>query len=95
MSDQYANRVLLRLRRITIEDGYVTVPITSSIIVVGEDGNQRFDFDAFTREGLRLGSDSRVQWRVEERNVECHPIQRPLPEDRAALNPLRDDDAPV
>jgi hypothetical protein len=95
MSDPKTYSILLRLRRITIEDGYVAVPLTPSIMAVGEDGKNRIDTDAFTREGLRLGSDSRVEWRVEERNVECHPFQQARPEDRAVLDPFLDDEAPI
>ena len=84
MSDPKTISILLRLRRITIEDGYVAVPLTSIT-----------DPDALTREGLRLASDPRIEWQVEERNVECHPIQKPRPEDRAVLDPFLDDDTPV
>ena len=78
--------ISLRLRRTTVEDAYVNVPLTEAITKLVEDGSRRIDTDAFAREGIRLGQDARVQWQVEAATVECHPVQQARPEGRAALD---------
>ena len=55
MSDPKTYSIQLRLRRITIEDGYVAVPLTSSITVVEEDGNRRIDTECLHPRGPSAG----------------------------------------
>ncbi|MBZ5592140.1 MAG: hypothetical protein LAP39_07880 [Acidobacteriia bacterium] len=78
--------ISLRLRRITIEDAYVNVPLTEAITKPTEEGNRALDPDAFMREGIRLSDDPRVEWQVESATTECHPVQQARPEDRTALD---------
>jgi hypothetical protein len=42
-------------------------------------------------EGVRLGSDQRVDWRVESSEIEVHPLQGPRPDDRRVYDPFIDD----
>jgi hypothetical protein len=44
------------------------------------------DEDAFVREGIRLSENEGPEWRVEERTVEVHSIQRGAPEDRKTFD---------
>jgi len=79
--------ISLRLRRTTVEDGYVSVPLTSAITKLADDGTSRIDTDAFVQEAMRLSEDPRVEWRVEKVTTEGHPIQQPRPDDRTTFDP--------
>jgi len=79
--------ITLRLRKTTFEDGYVSVPLTSAITKLGDDGTTRIDTDAFLREAMRLSEDPRVEWRVENVTTEGHPMQQPRPDDRTTFDP--------
>jgi hypothetical protein len=81
---------LLRLRRVTTEDAYVYVPVTSQLMQPEPeaDGTFRMNPEAFLAEALRIGQDSRVEWRVEATETEPHPTQRPQPEDRYCFDPF-------
>ena len=72
----------LRLRRTTYEDAYVTVPVSETIAKVNEDGTLGIHVEAFLAEAIRLSNDPRVQWKLEERQTEPHPVQQQHPEDR-------------
>jgi hypothetical protein len=76
----------LRVRRITYEDAYVAVPVTSTILKQKEDGTLGIDFEAFVAEALRISKDPRVEWKVEELKTEPHPVQGPKPEDRRSFD---------
>jgi len=76
----------LRVRRITFEDAYVSVPVTSSITKPKDDGTLGIDFEAFVAEAVRISIDPRVEWKAEESRTEPHPMQGPKPEDRKSFD---------
>jgi len=80
--------IVLRLRRTTVEDAYVAVPITPTIMKkeAEPDGSFRVDFDAFVREALRLSQGESVDWGVEEQTATPHPLQQPVPAGRRVLD---------
>ena len=82
--------VMLRVRRITYEDAYISVPVSAAIM-------KRMKMalwvlmlsEAFVAEALRLSDDERVEWRFESAQRVPHPIQMPKPEDRQQFDSLR------
>lgn len=78
--------ITLRLRRAIYEDAYVAVPVTDAIVKANDDGTGSIDFEAFVAEAIRISGDERVEWKVEETQIEPHPIQGPLPEDRSLFD---------
>jgi hypothetical protein len=78
--------IALHLRRITYEDAFVAVPVTTAIIKANEEGTGHVDPEAFVKEAIRLGEDNRVEWKVEETKTEAHPVQCPPPEDRSIFD---------
>lgn len=78
--------VSLRVRRITYEDAYVAVPVTSAITKQKEDGTFGIDFESFVAEAIRISKDQRVEWKVESCQTEPHPTQGPKPEDRNSFD---------
>lgn len=91
MAEQEATTtcILLHIRRVTVEDAYVNVPVSEAIMnpKPEADGTYRIDPNAFMREGIRFAADARVEWRREgEPAVEPHPTQQPLPESRVAFD---------
>jgi hypothetical protein len=76
----------LRVRRTTYEDAHIAVPVTSAILKPTEDGTLRIDPEAFVAEAIRISQDPRVEWKIEERKIEPHPIQGPKPEDRQSFD---------
>ncbi|HXO20383.1 MAG TPA: hypothetical protein VOA87_10730 [Thermoanaerobaculia bacterium] len=82
--------ILLRYRRVTTEDAYVSVPVTSDLMKPEPeaDGTFRLNTDALWAEGLRISRDSRVEWRVESTETVPHPTQQPKPEDRYTFDPF-------
>jgi hypothetical protein len=78
--------IALRVRRVTYEDAYIAVPVTDSIVKKKEDGSLGVDPEAMFAEGVRISSDSRVEWQVESTNKEVHPIQQAAPEGRKKLD---------
>jgi hypothetical protein len=79
--------ITLRVRRTTVEDGYVSVPLTSTITKREDDGTHRIDTEALVREAMRLVEDPRVEWRVENVTTEPHPMQEPREEGRTTFDP--------
>ena len=75
--------IALRLRRVTFEDAYVSVLVTDAIMQKKEDGSFGLDVDAFIAEAMRMGSDPRVEWKIESTEIEPHPVQGPKPDDRS------------
>jgi hypothetical protein len=90
MAEQTApTSILLHVRRVTVEDAYVNVPVSGAIMKrePDPDGMYRIDPDALMREGIKLAANPRVEWRGEgEPTVEPHPTQHPLPEGRVAFD---------
>lgn len=72
----------LRVRRITFEDAYVAVPVTTDITKQNEDGTIGINAEAFFAEAIRISQDPRVEWKVEGSQSEPHPEQRDMPQGR-------------
>jgi hypothetical protein len=85
--------IMLRLRRVTVEDAYVAVPVTGSILIPDEEGTLRVNPDAFVTEAIRISGDPRVEWEVESTTTEPHPVQRPLPDGRRSFDAYYADEA--
>ncbi|HEY8459660.1 MAG TPA: hypothetical protein VIM99_04725 [Blastocatellia bacterium] len=64
--------ISIRLRRISVEYGYVNIEVTPDLI--GNDG--RLDSSKLFRRALEWGQESRMVWYEEEKIVEPHPIQQ-------------------
>jgi hypothetical protein len=82
--------ILFHVRRITTEDAYVSVPVTSDLMRPEPmpDGTLRLNMDAVAAAALRISRDSRVEWRVESNETQLHPVQQPKPEDRTTFDPF-------
>lgn len=89
MPDSYS--IQLRVKRTTIEDAYVSVPVTQEIMKPQPDekGNYSIDFDAFVKKGVELAANSQVDWKVEKVNTAAHDVQQPLPDGRTTFDPLK------
>jgi hypothetical protein len=72
LEDAKTFSVQIRLRRTTIEHGYVRVEVTPDLI--GSDGN--LDSEGLFRRALELGEEPQMVWHREEHIVEPHPIQQ-------------------
>ena len=81
-----------RVKRITIEDAYISVPITNELFEdkPGEDGKYHLNMEAFWKKAAELSSNLSVEWKVEEILVEPHNIQKPIPIDRKPFIPNDD-----
>jgi hypothetical protein len=89
--------IMYRMRRITTEDAYVSVPVTSDLMKPepAADGTFRLNTDALLAAALRISRDPRVEWRVESNETAPHPIQRPKPEDRTTFDPFYFQSEPI
>jgi hypothetical protein len=65
--------IQIRLRRTTIEYGFVSVEVTPDLI--GMDG--KLDSEELFRRAVEFSKEAQMIWYEEERIVEPHPIQRP------------------
>lgn len=73
--------IALRVRRVTYEDAYVSVPISDAILK--KDGaKQSINFEAFVAKAIEMSKDKRVEWKVESSNIEAHPTQQQAPPER-------------
>ena len=71
--------ISVRLRRSTVEEGYVKVPVTGEVMSPPEaDGTLRLDTDKLFAEAVRLGGEL-SEWIIEETTIEVHPIQKAPP----------------
>lgn len=68
--EQKAYSIALRLRRVTYEDAYVEAPATGAIVKANDDGTGSIDVEAVVAKAIRIGQDDRVQWMIEETQVE-------------------------
>ena len=73
--------VSVRLRRTTVEEAFVSVPITREMWKAPDDQGRVFlDGDKVMAEALVMGSDPETVWVLEEEpKVVHHPIQKPPP----------------
>jgi hypothetical protein len=65
--------IQIRLRRTTIEYGYVSVEVTQDMI--GPDS--RLDAEELFRRAQEFGAEPQMVWYREEQVTEPHPIQQP------------------
>jgi hypothetical protein len=80
-SDESAPRlysIQFRLQRVTIEHAFVTVPVTSEVMVEGPDGKGKLDVAKLTERAVEISRDPGVKWYVEKQGTTPHPIQRPM-----------------
>ena len=82
--------IALRLRRVTYEDAYIAVPVTDVVVRPKPDGSLGIDPDALWAEGIRIGQDDRVEWQIESRTTEVHPVQQDAPDGHAKLDAFYD-----
>ena len=81
----------LRLQRTTIEDAYISVPLTNSIMTKeNEDGSLGIDIEKFFKEAIAISADNGVDWQIESSTVEAHPMQTVRPEERKLFAPNDD-----
>ncbi len=85
MTDTYS--VLVHLQRTVVLDAYVSVPVTQALLVEQADGTARLETEQLFAAARQLGDDPRVDWQAESADTQVHPIQKPLPEDRASFDP--------
>jgi hypothetical protein len=69
--------ISVRVRRVTIEEVYVKVPVDSSVMnpEPDADGSHRLDGGKVMAEATRLATHL-AEWHVEEQSVSIHPIQK-------------------
>ena len=86
--DEKTYSIALRLRRVTVEDAYVAVPVTQAIMKseAESDGTFGIEWEALVAEAMRLGAREEAEWRVEEITSSTHPTQKPCPDDRQVLD---------
>src|SRR5262249_51943881 len=79
--------IVLRLRRVTVADAYVAVPVDRALNDVAEpDGKFRVDFDKFVAGGKQFSKEPCVQWLVETETLDPPPTQGPVPEGRTVFD---------
>jgi len=73
--------IAVRLRRTTLEEAFVHVPVTDEVMETKPDGSgYRLVPARVMQAAVRLGRQSGTSWRIEsEPVVEPHPIQMPEP----------------
>lgn len=73
--------IVLRVRRVTTEHAYVSVPVTDAIMSpADESGKTSIDSERFVAEGIRYAADPDVAWVAESLDVHPHPTQTPVPD---------------
>lgn len=85
MTETKANSICIRLRRTTIEDAFVRVPVTQEMGQASLDHKGQFhlDTDKVLKTALRLATDPSIQWVAEgQPAIEPHPIQMASPDGR-------------
>lgn len=84
--------ILARVKRVTVEDAYISVPITKELFDPNpdENGNYHLDVDAFWKSAIELSSDLSVEWKLEETIISPHDVQKPIPMDRTSFVPNGD-----
>ena len=69
--------ISVRLQRTTVEERYVSVPVTEAMMQAepDEDGARRLDPGKLVAAAIELGQDD-TDWLPEARSVVLHPIQK-------------------
>jgi hypothetical protein len=76
--------VSFRLQRTTTEFAFVSVPVTSDLLLPQADGTARLNGPALAQRAIELGHASSLTWHPEGTAVELHPIQVAPPAAQAA-----------
>jgi hypothetical protein len=71
--------VSICLQRTTLEEAFVSVPVTADLIVLQPDETGRLDVPKLWERAMVMGQNSDVVWRIESQQVKAHPIQKPPP----------------
>lgn len=73
----FTHSISMRLRRTTVEERYVRVPVTDAVMRrdPSGDGSARLDVNSVLETAVRMGGDD-DGWIREERYVEAHPVQK-------------------
>lgn len=68
--------ISVRLQRTTVEEAYVSVPVTGAVMQEepAEDGSRRLDTEKFVAAAIELGGGA--EWLPEHQQVVLHPIQQ-------------------
>ena len=74
--DMTSYSISVRLQRTTVEESYVSVPVTDAVMQEepAEDGSYRIDTEKLFAAAVELGSEA--DWLSEEQRVVVHPIQK-------------------
>ena len=69
--------ISVRLRRTTVEERYVSVPVTDAVMRTqpDEDGAYHLDGEKVLAAAIELGQDD-TGWLPEDRQLTVHPIQK-------------------
>ena len=71
--------ISVRLQRTTLEEAYVSVPVTGDVMDghADKDGSFHLDPEKVMAAAVALGREA--DWAVEERSVSVHPVQKAPP----------------
>jgi hypothetical protein len=77
MTETASYSISVRVRRVTVEEGYVKVPVDAWVMnpEPAADGRYRLDGEKVMAEAARRAS-GLSDWRLEEQTVSVHPIQK-------------------
>ncbi|WP_329547700.1 hypothetical protein OG548_29910 [Streptomyces sp. NBC_01356] len=69
--------ISVRLKRATVEERYVSVPVTEAMMQAqpDEDGSYHLDPEKIVAAAIELGQDD-TDWLPEDREITIHPIQK-------------------
>jgi hypothetical protein len=71
--------ISFRLQRTTTEHVFVSVPVTTDVVLENPDGTTRLNVEKIVARAIELGAD-RVDWQREEQSIQLHPLQIPPPQ---------------
>lgn len=77
----------VRVRKVTVEDAYIRVPIMPEMLEPDGDGTYSINSEVFTQWAMRVANDPKVQWKFEELSVELHENQQAAPNSRIVFRP--------
>jgi hypothetical protein len=71
-----SHSISVRLQRTTVEESYVSVPVTDAVMQEEptEDGSYRLDTDKLFAAAIELGNGA--DWLPEDQQVVLHPVQK-------------------
>jgi hypothetical protein len=80
MTEPRTYSINVRVRRVTTEEGYVSVPVTDAVMADAPEPDGKFHLDGkkVFAEAVKMGAvlDS---WTVEDQSVIVHPVQKARP----------------